>query len=418
MRSDVPGPRVDGEPDVSVVVPYYRDQEGLDRLLVALELQTLGSERLEVIVADDGSPEPPVLGRRPFPVRVVRQEDRGFRAAAARNLGASLARGAVLAFLDGDMLPEPGYLSTVRDAVLADPQSRTLVVGRRRHADLTGWSAPKVRDWLTGSGSHPPLLPDPQWLIDGYAETDDLRQADDRSYRYVISALLAVPRVRFEEVGGFTELEGYGGEDWELAHRWRHRGGLLLHVPDAVGWQDGPDFAGREDEMRQREIKDAETLRLARLLPVPGARDPRLIWRVPQIAVLLDAHGLTPAQVLACVAPLLDGSDAAVWVEGLPDELATGLQDPRVRRSGDGDPEESTYVVTVRRPGILGSGSLAELIDHGYGVVVDRGDAEDAGPPLTVRHVPSRATWWLPLAESSWGPLPGARTSVESLWGR
>lgn len=408
----------EGGPDVTVVIPYYRDQPALDRLLTALELQGLGSERLEVVVADDGSPEPPVLGSRPFDVRVVRQEDRGFRAAAARNLGASIARGPVLAFLDGDMLPEPGYLTAVRDAVTADPEGRTLVVGRRRHADLSGWGPAEVRDWLTGAGPRPPLLTDPRWLTDGYTETDHLRQADDRSYRYVISAVLAVPRAHFEEVGGFTDLEGYGGEDWELAHRWRHQGGRFLHVPDAVAWQDGPDFAGREDETRRREIKDAETLRLAPLLPVPGARDPRLIWRVPQIAVLLDAHGLAPAQVLACVAPLLDGSDAAVWVEGLPDELATGLQDPRVRRSGDGDPEESTYVVTVRRPGILGSGSLAELIDHGYGVVVDRGDAEDAGPPLTVRHVPSGSTWWLPLGESSWGPLPAARTSVESLWAR
>ena len=51
-------------------------------------------------------------------VRVVRQPRDGFRAAAARNLGAGHARGRVLCFLDGDTVPEDGYvaaLHTVRE---------------------------------------------------------------------------------------------------------------------------------------------------------------------------------------------------------------------------------------------------------------------------------------------------------------
>lgn len=284
-------------PDVSVVVPYYRGQQGLDRLLSALELQTIGPGRLEVVVADDGSPEAPVGGDRPFPVRVVRQDDRGFRAAAARNLGAGAARGRVLAFLDGDMIPEPGYVAAVLGG-LADPAGlggeRTLVVGRRRHAYLGGWGVAAIRAWLAGTGPAPEALGDPQWLADGYAATRDLRDADDRSYRFVISAVLAVPRERFLAVRGCAEFAGYGGEDWEFAHRWRHAGGRFRHVPHAVAWQDGPDFGLREEAVRRREIKDGEALRLAPLLPLPGARDPRLIWRVPAVAVRLDATGLTP----------------------------------------------------------------------------------------------------------------------------
>ena len=68
------------------------------------------------MVADDGSPRSRRLPDQPYPLRLVRQEDRGFRAAAARNLGAAATTAPVLCFLDGDTVPEPGYLAAVLDA--------------------------------------------------------------------------------------------------------------------------------------------------------------------------------------------------------------------------------------------------------------------------------------------------------------
>ena len=75
------------QPRVSVVIPYYENPGGLAQVLDGIAAQTYGGV-IEVIVADDGSQAPPEV---PAHVRVVRQEDRGFRAAAARNLGAAEA---------------------------------------------------------------------------------------------------------------------------------------------------------------------------------------------------------------------------------------------------------------------------------------------------------------------------------------
>src|SRR5690606_10928542 len=138
---------------VSVVVPWYRDQELLDLLLRRVATQTGVAGGVEVVVADDGSPEPPdVRGAGPLPGRAVRQEDRGFRAGAARNLGAQAARGRVLVFLDGDTVPDDGYLAAMQQACLAEP---VLAVGRRRHADL--------RELLRDGGTTwPPPVPLPE----------------------------------------------------------------------------------------------------------------------------------------------------------------------------------------------------------------------------------------------------------------
>ena len=72
---------------IAVVIPWYDDQPGLDRVLAGLDGQTVPARDVEIVVADDGSPKPPSLGGRAHAISTAYQEDRGFRAAAARDLG-------------------------------------------------------------------------------------------------------------------------------------------------------------------------------------------------------------------------------------------------------------------------------------------------------------------------------------------
>ena len=44
-------------PSVSVIIPHYRDFVGLERCLTALEQQTYPADRMEIVVADNASPE-------------------------------------------------------------------------------------------------------------------------------------------------------------------------------------------------------------------------------------------------------------------------------------------------------------------------------------------------------------------------
>jgi GT2 family glycosyltransferase/glycosyltransferase involved in cell wall biosynthesis len=315
-------PRTAARPLVSVVIPYYQNQPGLDLVLAALDRQSYPRERLEIVVADDGSAQAPdTAAAGGTTVAAVWQENRGFRAAAARNLGAARARGDVLLFLDGDTVPEADFVR--RLARLPARCADVIAVGRRRHARLSGWTPAEIGEWFAGR-LHPAELPEPAWLRQAYRHSGDLRRVDQRSYRYLISAVLGMSRALFEELGGFDErFVSYGGEDWELAHRGYVAGALLAHVRQAVAWHDGPDWAGRSADL---EAKNTETASLARLLPDPAARGRGQWFPYPSVLVFAPRLGSAPVLALARSA-FAAGADCHVWAD---DDVARELADPRI----------------------------------------------------------------------------------------
>lgn len=265
-------------PTVDVVIPHYDDPAGLHRMLAAVARQTYPRELLRIIVADDGSPRAPEIDAADGPaVTVVKQEDLGFRAAAARNLGASAGAGEVLCFLDCDTVPAPGYVA----AAVAGMDARTVTVGKRRHATFPV----DVMDGDPLAGIVP--LGDPDWLEDGYRATRDLADADDSSFRFIISAVLTVSRELFEAVGGFDgSIVGYGGEDWDFAWRLWRAGARFRRVAEAVAWHDGPDWAGRPaDAATAAAEKNRETLLLSRRITHPIARPAGVVFDVPDVQV-------------------------------------------------------------------------------------------------------------------------------------
>ena len=164
-------------PRVSVIVAHYEQPAELARTLSALSVQDYPHELLEIVVADDGSAGDV---RVPDGVILVRQDDRGFRLAAARNLGVRASSGDVLCFLDADTAPEPGYVRELTRLPALLPEAVT--VGRRRHADFSG-IAPETPVLEAVVDRE---LPEPTWLAQEYARSRDLLDADDRSYRFVI----------------------------------------------------------------------------------------------------------------------------------------------------------------------------------------------------------------------------------------
>lgn len=107
-------PRADGwsRPLISVVVPHFNQPDQLRRCLASLAAQTLGCERFEVIVVDNGSQVPP--GPVVADLANARLEAEPARGPGpARNKGVALARGDILAFIDADCTADPRWLEEI-----------------------------------------------------------------------------------------------------------------------------------------------------------------------------------------------------------------------------------------------------------------------------------------------------------------
>lgn len=119
-------------PDLSVIVLTYNRARLLPDCLDSLVAQTYPAERLEIVVADDGSSDvtPDVVAaysRRHAQVRSVRHEHRGIP--ATRNLGLRHARGAIVAIVADDYILDPSYAERVVRFFLENADARIIRFG-------------------------------------------------------------------------------------------------------------------------------------------------------------------------------------------------------------------------------------------------------------------------------------------------
>ncbi|TQK20703.1 galactosyltransferase-like protein [Microbacterium sp. SLBN-154] len=370
-------------PRVSVIVAHFDQPVELARTLHALDVQDYPADLLEVIVADDGSPGEVAV---PAGVTLVRQDDRGFRLSAVRNLGVRASSGDVLCFLDADTAPEPAYVR--RLVRLPALLTEAVTVGRRRHADFGGLR----RDAPLPEAAAERELAEPSWLRDAYAQTRNLLDADDRSYRFIIGAVMACSRRLYDDVAGFDEtFTAYGGEDWEFAHRAWQAGAVFAHVPDAVAWHDGPEWSERDGSDIPRA--NAQSIRLARDIPVRGSAPRGLLPTAPDLVV--HVTGSPPAAALfLTVDSVLAAFPRARVV--LDDGVDSPLPDPRV---ASGALPDARVALRVDRPFVITDPAwLIDLVERlGTGDVGTIRLTDDTGTHLGAlrsRRATRRAERW------------------------
>ena len=108
-------------PLVSVVVDTYNHEAFIGEAITSVLQQEYQLGAVEVLVVDDGSRDGTAKQLSAFTdrVRIVRKENGG--QASALNLGVTLAKGDIIAFLDGDDWWHPRKLQAVVGYLLRNP---------------------------------------------------------------------------------------------------------------------------------------------------------------------------------------------------------------------------------------------------------------------------------------------------------
>ncbi|MPY81067.1 MAG: mycofactocin system glycosyltransferase [Actinophytocola sp.] len=191
-----------GAADVTVVVPVRDDPDGVATVLAATR------DVAARIVVDDGSAAPLLCA--------TLRHAASAGPAAARNTGWRHATTDLVAFLDADVAPDPGWL----DAILPlfdDPEVAAV--------------APRVRS-IPGRGVLSRYEAD-RGALDLGPHPAEVRPLSRVSY--VPSAALVMRRDVLSAVGGFDETMRFG-EDVDLVWRIVDTGGVVRYQPSATVW--------------------------------------------------------------------------------------------------------------------------------------------------------------------------------------
>ncbi|MDZ4184839.1 MAG: mycofactocin biosynthesis glycosyltransferase MftF [Desulfuromonadales bacterium] len=198
-------------PRVSIIIPVKDRPVDLRLCLESLAALDYPSERLEVIVVDDGSSDTTPQVAVDLGARLVHSGATGGGPAAARNRGAQVASGEILAFIDSDCTASRSWLRELLPA-FATPQVAA------------------IGGWVDGMHSSVPL--------DRYEAVMSSLNLGRRAMSgsaggdtfYLPSCNLLLRRAAFVAAGGFrAELQV--GEDVDLTWRLRDAGHSIVYLP-------------------------------------------------------------------------------------------------------------------------------------------------------------------------------------------
>jgi len=266
-------------PRISVVVPTYNNIEELRATLESLTAQGLPADEFEVVVADDGSSDSTAKVVRSFEPRLALryfyQEDRGPRAAAARNAGARLAAAPVLAFIDTGTIAGPEFLQGHLE-FHADPAGN----GGGPQAVLGYTYGYRPFDPTPGLSEAVATLA-PETVRQRYGDDpsfQDCRHPEFASVGFDVNALplpwimfwtmnMSVGAEEFWRAGGFDEsFQGWGAEDLDLGFR-LYKHGVRFQVGHRAWAIETPH---ERDPAGNAESVTRNALRLLTKLPEPA----------------------------------------------------------------------------------------------------------------------------------------------------
>jgi|GEM_PF-984952 len=222
--------------NASIIITTYNQNKILELILLSLVNQK-SLYSYEIIICDDGGKEEAneVIDsfQKMYPeieIYYLWQQDRGFRAGQARNMGLRQAKGDIVILLDGDMIPEKDFVQ--KHLSFHKKHKKTVLTGSRLIVDDS-----KLFDKNIILSSYKDLMS--VLHQQSKLNTEELQYRNKwfssaKPWMSVFSCNLSFPRksnVRYSE-----KFIGWGIEDWDLSLRLYELGYTICFEKDIIAY--------------------------------------------------------------------------------------------------------------------------------------------------------------------------------------
>jgi GT2 family glycosyltransferase len=222
-------------PAVSVAIPVFDQLNSLKIVLRFFNYQRYPTDRLEVVIVDDGSSEPVYdaleATRYAYRLIVYRQPNSG--RAAARNRAVERATGDVILFCDADRIPDPDFVAAHVRFQLQHPGAAAFgcpwdcFYGTRKLQASTDLDIATIRRFSRQPEYYRAVS---QLFADGVTSSKI-------AWLAFLVGNSSIRKRDLEEVGGFDErFRAWGLEHFELALRLQENGTPLCHNAAAASY--------------------------------------------------------------------------------------------------------------------------------------------------------------------------------------
>lgn len=193
------------KPSINVIIPAFNEEKNIARTLESVS-KVFGDCK-KVILVDNGSDDATVEIAKRFGANTIVKKD--FTIAGLRNLGATVADGNVLVFIDADVCLHEEWLEIFLELYN---------------------SLPKDGLWITGSRCQTPF--------DDFINLYWYRVLNHKKTGYINSGHLIVSRKMFNIISGFDKVLTTS-EDHDFCSRSIENGGRLVHEPKLIAFHFG-----------------------------------------------------------------------------------------------------------------------------------------------------------------------------------
>jgi glycosyltransferase involved in cell wall biosynthesis len=228
---------------ISVVICTYNRATIIGDAIISVINQTIDRELVEIIIVDNGSTDntrqviEKYYSNNPINIHYVIEPSHGL--STARNTGASMAQGEIIAYIDDDAIAEPEWLIKLLE-VYEYHKDAWIVGGKIK----INWEV-QPPEWL-----HPAF-----WGFLGQLEISDCVKPIKLPER-IGGGNFSIRRDALQAIGQFSTKFGrnetnlLSGEEVELMHRVEQKGGKIYYTPHAIVWH-----LGSKNRMQKRFFK-------------------------------------------------------------------------------------------------------------------------------------------------------------------